>query len=215
MAKVYFLGGENIAKRDAREINEAAFSDAGGAPSVLVFTWARPSFDVRYGRRKRLIDYFRSLGADSVDFCDYPELNGQIVARMAATDLIYLTGGQVTTLLTRIDASGLVDLLREYKGVIVGRSAGAMVLGNRCFVKSRYSGKARIVKGLGLVNFSVKAHYEQSKDEWLGSLSKRERIYGIPYGDAVSYDGGMMRFMGDVVVFENEQKSPAISNSVQ
>ncbi len=215
MAKVYFLGGENIAKRDAREINEAAFSDAGGAPSVLVFTWARPSFDVRYRRRKRLVDYFRSLGADSVDFCEYLEPKEQIVARMVTSDLIYLTGGQVTTLLTRMEASGLVDLLREYEGVIVGRSAGAMVLGKRCFVKSRYSRNTRVVEGIGLVNFSIKVHYEQTKDRWLRSLSKKERIYGIPYGAALGYDGGMMRFMGDVVIFENEQKSPAISNSMQ
>ena len=63
MVKLYFLGGENVAKREAKEINEKAFQDAGGTPTVLVVPWARPSFDAKYRRRKKLADYFRSLGA--------------------------------------------------------------------------------------------------------------------------------------------------------
>lgn len=58
----YFLGGENLVRRDAREINARAFLDAGGAPDVLVFSWARASFDRSYKRGKRVFDYFRSLG---------------------------------------------------------------------------------------------------------------------------------------------------------
>jgi len=37
MVILYFLGGEDIVKRDSREINKKAFIDAGGAPVVLIF----------------------------------------------------------------------------------------------------------------------------------------------------------------------------------
>ena len=95
MGKLYLLGGETVAKRDARNVNAMAFQDAGGSPEVLVFPWARPSFDAGYRRRKRLIDYLRSLGAQSVSFSEYSDSPEEITAKVACADLVYLTGGQV------------------------------------------------------------------------------------------------------------------------
>ncbi|MCL4429624.1 MAG: hypothetical protein M1167_02615, partial [Chloroflexi bacterium] len=71
MPKYYLLGGENTHKRDAQEVNQRAFNDAGGAPGVLVFSWARASFDKTYLKSKLLFDYFRSLGANTVTTVDY------------------------------------------------------------------------------------------------------------------------------------------------
>ena len=76
MPKLYLLGGENVSKRSAKEINQSAFEDAGARPNVLVFPWARPSFDKIYRRRKLVTDYFRSLGASSVEFIEYQESAG-------------------------------------------------------------------------------------------------------------------------------------------
>jgi len=47
MPKLYLLGGENVYKRSAREVNERAFQDAGEPLDILVFPWARASFDRR------------------------------------------------------------------------------------------------------------------------------------------------------------------------
>ncbi len=76
MPKLYLLGGENVYKRSAGEINFTAFQEAGSMPNVLVFPWARPAFDKMYRRRKLVIDYFRSLGAGSVEFIEYGENKG-------------------------------------------------------------------------------------------------------------------------------------------
>jgi len=48
MPKLYLLGGENVFKRSAREVNERAFQDAGEPSFVLVFPWAKASFDKGY-----------------------------------------------------------------------------------------------------------------------------------------------------------------------
>ena len=71
MPKYYLLGGENTHKRDAEEINQRAFNDAGKSPRVLVFSWARASFDRTYPKSKLLFDYFRSLGASTINTVDY------------------------------------------------------------------------------------------------------------------------------------------------
>ncbi|MCW4019399.1 MAG: Type 1 glutamine amidotransferase-like domain-containing protein [Candidatus Bathyarchaeota archaeon] len=206
MARLYFLGGENVAKQDAKEINVSAFEDAGGAPDVLVFPWARPSCDARYRRRKRLTEYFRSIGARSVEFADYSESFEETAARAACSDLIYLTGGQVSTLLSRLRKTCADKILREYSGVIVGRSAGALVLGRNCLVTNRYSGSPKVVAGLERVDFSVKVHYEHSKDDLLLDYSEKEKVYAIPQRSAIVYDNGVFSFIGKIFLFERGKK---------
>ena len=210
VTKLYFLGGENVAKRDSREINEAAFGDAGGAPAVVVFPWARASFDNTYKRRKRLFDYFRSLGACTVDFAEYSDTLEEITRKVKCSDLIYLPGGLASVLVKRLKNKNVDRLLHKYEGVVVGRSAGALALSKKCIVtKNRRKPKSRMISGIGLVDFNVKAHYEPSKDDALKKLSKQEKIYAIPERSAVVYDNGVLSFMGNVYLFQNGEKTQA------
>jgi dipeptidase E len=209
MAKLYFLGGENVVKRDSREINEIAFRDAGEAPAVLVFLWARASFDEAYKRRKRLFEYFRSLGASTVDFADYSDTLEEIARKVKCSDLIYLPGGLTSVLIARLKSRSVDLLLRGYDRVIVGRSAGALALCKKGVITYRNKSAAKMLPGLGLVDFSVKAHYKPSKDEALKRLSKEEKIYAIAERSALVYENGGLSFMGDVYVFQNGEKARA------
>jgi peptidase E len=208
--KLYFLGGENVAKRDSKEINEAAFHDAGEAPAVVVFPWARASFDNTYKRRKRLFDYFRNLGACTVDFAEYSDTLEGITRKIEHSDLIYLPGGLASVLVERLQNKSVDRLLRKYEGVVVGRSAGALALGKKCVVtKNRRHPTSKMISGIGLVNFSVKTHYKPSKDHALKNLSKREKIYAIPERSALVYDDGDLSFIGEVYLFQNGEKTHA------
>jgi len=210
MTKLYFLGGENVVKRDSKEINEAAFRDAGEAPAVGVFPWARASFHQAYKRRKRLFDYFRSLGACSVDFADYSDTREEIIRKVECSDLIYLPGGRASVLVERLKNKSVDKLLRGYNGVVVGRSAGALALGKKCVItRNRRNPTSKLIRGIGLVDFSVKAHYKHLKDDALKRLSKQERIYAIPERSALIYEDGCLSFMGDVYLFQNGEKALA------
>ena len=210
MTKLYFLGGENVAERDAREINAAAFCDAGEAPAVVVFPWARASFDNTYKRRKRLFDYFRNLGACTVDFADYTDTMEEITTKVACSDLIYLPGGVASVLVERLKNKRVDRLLRGYEGIVVGRSAGALALGKKGVVtKNRRKPTSRMISGIGLVGFSVKAHYRPSKDKVLKRLSQQEKIYAIPERAALVYEDGALSFMGEVYLFQNGEKTRA------
>jgi peptidase E len=210
MAKMYFLGGENIVKRDSREINEQAFLDAGGAPAVVVFSWARASFDKTYKRRKRLFDYFQSLGAITVEFAEYSDTLEEVTRKVECSDLIYLPGGLASVLVERLKNRSVDRLLRKYDGVVVGRSAGALALGKKCIVtKNRRKPTSTIISGIGLVNFSVKVHYRPSKDDELKRLSKEEKIYAIPERSALVYDNDTLSFIGNVYLFQNGEKTRA------
>lgn len=63
MAILYFLGGEDIRRRDSREINSKAFSRAGGTPVILYFPWTATTTD-KY--REIIGEYFSDLGASRI-----------------------------------------------------------------------------------------------------------------------------------------------------
>jgi dipeptidase E len=209
MAKLYFLGGENVVKRDAREINETAFRDAGEAPAVTVIPWARAAFFKTYKRQKRLFDYFRSLGARAVDFAEYSDPLEKVAGKVECSDLLYLPGGLTSVLIERLRRKGVDLLLREYDKVIVGRSAGALALCKKGVITKRNNAAVKMVTGLGLVDFGIKVHYNPSKDIELKRLSKKEKIYAIPERSALVYDNGRLSFIGNVFVFQNGEKTRA------
>lgn len=206
MLKLYLLGGENVFKQSAREVNERAFHEAGESPVVLVFPWARASFDKTYKKRKELTDYFISLGARSVDFVDYPDSKENIAQKISASNLIYLTGGLVTALCERLTNMGVDSLLRDFGGVIVGRSAGALVLCERCVITNRHSRKVTLFEGLGLSSLTFKAHYKPENDAILQLLSKGIKIYAVPASSALVYENGNLSFIGKAYIFENGAK---------
>ncbi len=210
MSKLYFLGGEDIGKRDSKEINKDAFADAGGAPDVLVFAWAKPSFDRAYERRKGLFDYFKALGARCIDFAEYSDSFDEISKKVEWSDLIYLPGGLASVLLERVRKRNVDNLLREYDGVIVGRSAGALALCKNCILTRKTSKLVTVaIPGMQLVDFSVKVHYNPSKDSQLKKLSKEEKIYAITERSALISHNGSLSSIGDVYLFQDGEKTRA------
>lgn len=207
MPKLYLLGGENVFKRSALEVNESAFKEAGGHPTVAVFPWARASFDRMYRERKILFDYLVSLGADAVDFVEYSDSNVAMAQKMASSNLIYLTGGLVNALVERFRKTQVDSLLKDYPGVIVGRSAGALAMCRRCVITGRSSKEVKLVDGMGLADLTLKAHYKPQKDAALLLLSQREKIYAVPSRSAIVYENAFCSFIGKVYLFENGEKT--------
>lgn len=206
MPKLYFLGGENVFKRSAREVNERAFQDAGEPLIVIVFPWARASFDKTYKRRKRIVDYFISLGADKIEFIEYSDPKEIIAEKISFSNLIYLTGGLVSALVERLRKIDVDHLLQNYQGVIIGRSAGALALSKRAVITCRQSQKTKLVNGLGLVDLTLKVHYTPEKDSELELLSKKDKIYAVPSSSAIVYENGALSFIGEAFLFENGKK---------
>jgi len=206
MPKLYLLGGENVFKRSAKEVNEKAFQDAGEPPVVVVFPWARASFDRKYQKRKILTDYFISLGASTINFIEYSDSNETIAKKMAESNLVYLTGGLASILVERLKNMGVDRLLHGYGSVIVGRSAGALALCKKCIITCRSNSKVKIINGLGLADLTLKVHYKPEKENALERLSRQEKIYAVPEGSALVYSNDACSVIGEVYLFENGKK---------
>ena len=207
MVKLYFLGGENVAKQDSQKINEAAFQEAADAPRVLVFPWARAISNKTHKHMKRLFNYFKNIGAESVEIAEYSETFEKINRKVERSDLVYLTGGFTTVLVKRLRKKNIAPLLRNYGKVIVGRSAGALALCKKCFLTDRRKSLVKMVEGLGIVNFGIKVHYRPSRDVELKRLSREGKIYAIPERSALVYDHKCLSFIGNVYMFRNGEKT--------
>jgi dipeptidase E len=206
MPKIYLLGGENVYKRDAKDVNQQAFNDASESPNVLVLSWARASFDKSYKRRKIIYDYFRFLGACSVNIIDYLTSKEEIEEKFAQANLIYLTGGVPSILIERLKKVGIDALLSKFTGVIIGRSAGALALCKKCVITCRSNKEVKVISGLGLVDITLKAHYKPENDEALEAFSFEDKIFAVPKGSALIYDKGVSSFFNTVFLFQNGQK---------
>jgi dipeptidase E len=206
MPKYYLLGGENIHKRDAEEVNQRAFNDAGETPKILVFPWARASFDKTYLKSKLLFDYFRSLGASTVNIVEYSFTLEEIKEKIFESDLVYLTGGVTSVLLERLRKLGVDSLLKDYEGIIVGRSAGALALCKKCVITYISNSSVKIIDGLGLVDLTLKAHYRLGRDEKLKELSKMQEIFAVPKGSALVYYNGNLSAINNVYLFRNGER---------
>jgi peptidase E len=178
--------------------------DAGGRPNILVIPWARPSFDKAYGKRKLLEDYFRGLGAERVEFADYDE--NDLAEKIAETDLVYLTGGQASILIERAKKMHLQTHLNKFKGIIIGRSAGALALASHCITTRRYSKKVAAVNGLGLAKLTLKAHFVAADEQKLEQFSQIEPVYAVPKDSALVVEDKKLSAIGEVYLFNGGQR---------
>lgn len=208
----YFLGGENIVRRDAKEINRKAFIEAGGAPNVLIFSWARASFDRSYKRRDIVFNYFRSLGANSVEFADYSASKNEIATKVELSELVYLTGGVPSILINRLKTKDVDRMLSNYKGVIVGRSAGALALCKKGVITDRNNNAISVIDGLGLVDFGAKVHYTPSNDRILRKLSVENPLVAITSASALVRTNGDLSVIGNVYLFRKGEKKRLIDS---
>jgi peptidase E len=133
-------------------------------------------------------------------------ITDDIAERLANAELVYLTGGQPSILLERVKKMGLDRLLKNYDGVVVGRSAGALALCSRLITTCRSNAKLKVIDGLGLVDITLKAHYTPEKDEALERFSLKETIYAVPKDSALVYKHGMLSAIGCVYVFNGGQR---------
>ncbi|MEM3616677.1 MAG: Type 1 glutamine amidotransferase-like domain-containing protein [Candidatus Bathyarchaeia archaeon] len=207
MVKLYFLGGEDVIKKDSKEINKKAFCDAGGAPAVLIFPWTAKSVAKADKYKEILKEYFKELGASDIEFAELSDSLDEIEKKINRSDLIYLPGGDTKILVRRLKNADADKLLQKSGKVIIGNSAGALALCKECILtKGRTHHETVIFSGLGLVDFSVDVHYESSKDRELKRLSMNRKIYAIPERSALVYNNGEIYAIGDICLFHKGEK---------
>lgn len=112
---------------------------------------------------------------DSRNEEDLPELLEQ-------SDVIVLSGGHVPTEHAFFERIGLREQIWDFKGIVIGISAGTMNCANIVYAQPELEGESvdpdyeRYLPGLGLTPFMILPHYQQVKDYMLDGRRLYEDI---------------------------------------
>ncbi|MBU1091357.1 Type 1 glutamine amidotransferase-like domain-containing protein, partial [Patescibacteria group bacterium] len=130
--------------------------------------------------------------------------------KIEKSDLIYLPGGDNEILMQKLKK--VANLIKNYDKVIIGNSAGALVLSKKYvhIEKQNSNIKLSMLQGLSLIDFSISVHYKSKRPNFPSRNEKEHKklsektklkIYAIPEQSALVYDNGNLKFIGKVKVF--------------
>lgn len=160
---------------------------------------------------KELLNIEKHIGG-RIDFINfYMQSKEEIRDRLMSADLTYIVGGKQHIYSKIFNETGTIDLIKEVadKKVIMGSSAGAIVLGKQIqskkFWKERYNSKLEDFEyqDLGIVPFNIIPHFlRKDREKWTKDFLKDTladnpfAVYGITDEQAVAYIDGKIKFIG-------------------
>lgn len=120
---------------------------------------------------KKISIHFGKLDVEEFNYCPLNQGNHKtILESIFQSDLLYFSGGEVTTFLKTLQEIGLFQALKDklQNITIIGVSAGAMVLGKDISIMSKDPNEMEIYKtlsndlGAGLYPFEFFPHFDPS-----------------------------------------------------
>ncbi len=156
---------------------------------------------------KFVFDSFKLSGFNFKNYIIIDDrFDGDLKNVVDSADIVFLTGGDTKTQMDFFERIGLRNILKDYKGVIIGQSAGSMNLANLVVCPPEdESVSTYIWNGLGIVDINIEPHFSEddfSKDDFYNNkLKEISKIYPLyAYGDGahIYYDGFNYSIYGNV-----------------
>ncbi|URZ17138.1 Type 1 glutamine amidotransferase-like domain-containing protein [Clostridium felsineum] len=125
------------------------------------------------------------------------------------SNIVFFTGGLPDKMMLRLKEFDLIEELENFKGIIIGSSAGAMIqFYNYHITPDKDYRTFSYNRGLDLIrNFQIEVHYEKTEVQKSGIAKVLKEKTGTVY--AISNKGGIIVYnnqveiLGDVEVFKN------------
>ncbi|MDG6927952.1 MAG: Type 1 glutamine amidotransferase-like domain-containing protein [Nitrososphaerota archaeon] len=166
---IILQGGEDVNQRT----NEAMFRDVrklSMTGKILIIPWTTDSPDKEAAYSKIYHDYFSQCGFEEVLFLARKEPEREIRRKFSVVDTVYIPGGDTDILYREIERRALQEMLSGFSGVIIGNSAGAIVLSKGGWGDGKYH------HGFGLVDLHVSVHYKPGS----GNADNTDMCVNIP-----------------------------------
>ncbi|WP_225986263.1 Type 1 glutamine amidotransferase-like domain-containing protein [Psychrobacillus glaciei] len=200
------MGGGNHLNNELKEVIHQLSNYVMTEHKVLIIPFATEVSKYE-GWFKIIEQTFNIIGNKNVELLQFETDAHDMVRKISAHDVLYLIGGRPDLLMQRLHEKNLIPVIKQFQGLIIGYSAGALVLSNDCIIsKDGDYPKTNVIKGIGLVDFSIEVHYEPSIDEEIIGLSNKREIYAIPNGSAIFSDGTKIMCINEIYHFSNLKK---------
>jgi len=190
MAKIYLLSGGNKLKGMLSKEQEALLKIDLKGKSNLVSIGSKREYeknDTYFYGDNQMMGVKETFSFS--DLKDFKLIDGRITKEdglnlLEKADIIYLQGGDPFVQLKYIVDNGYEIFLRDYKGIILGLSAGSMNLGENCFYSKDcdYS-ETVFYEGLGLTDLVIDPHFDINNLDRVEEAKKGSyefEIIGLP-----------------------------------
>ena len=160
------------------------------------------------------VNVFKDFGiaAEQLEILNYyKDTPASALEKIRKADILYFLGGLPDVMLARLEEFGLVEAIREHKGIVIGYSAGALIqLGEYHLSPDEDYTDFGYYPGLGFLDgFYVEVHYEGSnvQRESIQRVlrERRKPVYAVGNEGALVVDETGVKTVGDVTMFEVEK----------
>lgn len=157
------------------------------------------------------------LKIDKVVVIDH-RVKKNIKDTILSADIVFLAGGHVPTQNKYFKEIELKDVLNEYKGVVIGQSAGSMNCSELVYAQPEFEEEfndknfRKYFSGLGLTNVIIMPHMNRAKTDELCGMTTYEMCledsydcphYGILDGGYILVKDGVSTAFGRTVYFKD------------
>ncbi len=195
-------------------IKNKFFQMIGKKPEDIILAYIPTAANNSVGDKSWMtnnLDIVKGLGlarVDTVDFSAIPK--SEWLSHLERVDVLYFEGGDPTYLAEEMIKSGFTDSLSTAlkNKLYVGCSAGSMVVGEEIIKSSKNDLGYRNTKGFGLVDFSIRPHFNRGDrglftTDFIAELAKKfsTKFYAIDDNSAIAVEDGIVE-----VISEGEYK---------
>lgn len=187
------------------------------------------AYEINDGVRRIMSEAFELSGIrlGSLALCD--GRNHADAGRLVSgASLVILAGGHVPTENRFFERLGLREILRDYKGTLVGISAGTMNCAETVYAAPELDGEAvdkgyeRYLKGLGLTDINVLPHLQYLRTVMLDGMQMVGEIaladsfarpfYGLNDGSYILLENGGATLYGEAYYFDGGKETQICRN---
>ncbi len=161
------------------------------------------------------------LSCQSLAICDHRDMD--CAASLDNYDVIILSGGHVPTANAFLHEIGLKEKLADFKGILIGISAGSMNQAKEVYAQPEEQGEpsnpdyVKFLLGLGTTDISVLPHYQVLKNEIVDGMrlfedvtykdSMGRKFYAIEDGTYILIKDGKTTVYGAAYLLEDGKLS--------
>ncbi|WP_285767191.1 Type 1 glutamine amidotransferase-like domain-containing protein [Peribacillus sp. SI8-4] len=201
---ICFIGSGSHANNDLDEVYLELSSRMNRDAKILIIPFATDAS--RYeGWLSTIKAAFSEMEHARVDILNENLTEEEMKQAINEHDVLYFIGGSPERLITLMEKKRLTPILKSFKGLLIGYSAGSLAFCTDCIItKDKDYPETIVVDGLALVTFSVEVHYENQIDAELLPLSSERKIYALPDGSALfTKNGEPSKVVKAIYCFQN------------
>lgn len=160
---------------------------------------------------KNVVLPFLSYGIkeENIEWINYfKDTKEEAKEKVKNSDIIFFTGGLPDKMMCRLKEFGLVSEIENFKGIIIGSSAGAMIQTSEYHITpDKDYNTFSYNKGLNLIkNFNIEVHYEETEIQKYSINKvlneKIDTVYAIKDAGGIIVDNERITLLGDVEIFK-------------